>query len=228
LGATAEQVREARERLLAAGSVEGADGRRHELFPVAIGPEEGLALLRWVEHEGARQTLEIGLGYAIATLFIFEGLLANGRDAHHLATDPYQLDAAPHHRTRFAGIGLQILEDAGVRDLVEFHAEESQILLPRLLAEGRRFDLAFVDGNHRFEAVVLDLIYSARLLAEPGVVFVDDVQLPGVRAAVDFGVANLEWTVEEEGSEGESHSWCVLRTGPADAFARPFDAFVPF
>lgn len=45
-----------------------------------------------------------------------------------------------------------------VRDLVEFHAEESQIVLPRLLAEARRFDLAFVDGNHRFEGVFLDLM----------------------------------------------------------------------
>jgi hypothetical protein len=34
-----------------------------------------------------------------------------------------------------------------VRDLVDFHAEESQIVLPRLLAEGRRFDLAFIDGR---------------------------------------------------------------------------------
>jgi hypothetical protein len=38
-----------------------------------------------------------------------------------------------------------------VRELVEFYAEESLVVLPRLLTEGREFDLAFIDGNHRFE-----------------------------------------------------------------------------
>jgi predicted O-methyltransferase YrrM len=64
-------------------------------------------------------------------------------------------------------------------------------VFPRLLAEGREFDLAFIDGNHRFEAVFLDLIYSGRLLKERGCVFVDDVQLPGPTHAVGFCIANL-------------------------------------
>ena len=109
-----------------------------------------------------------------------------------------------------------------MRDLVEFYAEESQLVFPRLLAEGRRFDLAFLDGNHRFEGVFLDLVYAGRLLEEGGIVFADDAQLPGVRRAVDFCVANLGWTVEDEGAEGDVHEWVVLRTGSPDAFMRPF------
>jgi hypothetical protein len=64
--------------------------------------------------------------------------------------------------------------------MVELHAEESQIALPRLLGEARRFHLAFVDGNHRFDGV-----------------FVDDYQLPAVARAVSFCVTNLDWTLEE-------------------------------
>jgi predicted O-methyltransferase YrrM len=131
------------------------------------------------------------------------------------------------HRTTYVGVGLQILEEAGVRDRVEFYAEESQMVLPRLLAEGRRFDLAFLDGNHRFEGVFLDLIYSGRLLKEGGIVFVDDTQLPGVRRAIDFCVANLGWVTEDGGKEGV-HEWLVLRTGPREAFLRPFTEFVDF
>jgi predicted O-methyltransferase YrrM len=200
-----ERVRDVRERLLQDGG----------LFPVAIGPLEGSALHDWVRREGALRTLETGLGYAISTLFICEGLLANGSGARHVAIDPYRLD------------GLQTLEEAGVRDLVEFYNEESQIVLPRLLAEDRRFDLAFIDGNHRFEGVFLDLIYSGRLLEEGGVVFADDVQLPAVRHAVDFCLSNLGWVAEDEGVEGE-HEWVVLRTGPRDVFLRPFDQFSEF
>jgi methyltransferase family protein len=114
-----------------------------------------------------------------------------------------------------------------VREVVEFYEEESQIVLPRLLAEGRRFDVAFIDGNHRFEAVFLDLVYSGRLLQEGGIVFTDDTQLPGVRRAVAFCETNLGWSVEDGGTEGE-HEWLVLRTGSQDAFVRPFDQFVEF
>jgi len=224
-----ERVRRVREQLVAAGSVVArADGGRRELFPVAIGLEEGLALREWVRRERANQTLETGLGFGISTLFICEGLLANASDGQHVAIDPYQFTSLAGHRTMYAGVGLQVLEEAGVRDRVEFHAEESQVVLPRLLAEGRRFDLAFLDGNHRFEGVFLDLVYAGRLLKQRGLVFVDDVQLPGVRKAVSFCAANLGWTIEEEGEEGALHRWIVLRTGPPDVFLRPFDQFVDF
>jgi predicted O-methyltransferase YrrM len=225
---TTEQVRGVRERLVSVGTVVArADGRSRELFPVAIGIEEGLALREWVRKEGALRTLETGLGYAISTLFIFEGLLANGPNGRHVAADPYQFTGLPMHRTTYVGVGLEILEEAGVRDLVEFYAEESQIVLPRLLAEGREFDLAFLDGNHRFEGVFLDLIYAGRLLRERGIVFVDDTQLLGVRRAVDFCVTNLGWDTEEGGEEG-IHEWLVLRTGPHDALLRPYTEFADF
>ena len=227
--ASVERVRRVRERLFETGTVVArADGGVRKLAPVAIGLEEGLALRDRVRTEGALRTLEIGLGYGVATLFVCEGLLANSPAGRHVAVDPYQLEGLPTHRTTYVGVGLQVLEEAGVRELVEFHAEESQIVLPRLLADGRRFELAFVDGNHRFEGVFLDLIYCGRLLDEGGVVFVDDTQLPGVRRAVDFCVANLGWSVEDAGAEGDVHEWAVARTGPHDAFLRPFDELVDF
>jgi predicted O-methyltransferase YrrM len=226
---TAERVREVRERLFAAGTVVAhEDGMRRELFPVAIGLEEGLSLREWLRRERALATLETGLGFGISTLFICEALLANGPGGKHVAADPYQFSGLPEHRTTYVGVGLQILEEAGLRDLVEFYAEESQTVLPRLLAEGRRFDLAFLDGNHRFEGVFLDLVYSGRLLKEGGIVFVDDTQLPGVRRAVDFCVANLGWSVEDRGAEGDVHEWLVVRTGSSEAFLRPLTEFVDF
>jgi predicted O-methyltransferase YrrM len=225
----AERVRNVRERLFAAGTVvAGADGRPRELFPIAIGLGEGLALRDRVRNEGARTTLEVGLGYGIATLFICEGLLENGIGTWHVAIDPYQFAGPDPQRNLFAGIGVENLEEAGVREMVEFHPQESQIVLPRLLADGRRFDLAFIDGTHRFEGVFLDLIYAGRLLEERGIVFVDDAQLPAVRKAIDFCVVNLGWIVEDEGAEGDAHAWTVLRTGGHDVFLRPYTRFVDF
>jgi predicted O-methyltransferase YrrM len=212
-----ERVREVRQRLLAGG----------ELAPIAIGPAEGKTLRDWVQRAGARRTLEVGLGFAVSTLFICEGLLENGGDIGHVALDPYQFESLPVHRTLYEGVGVAALEEAGVRDLVELHVERSETALPRLLAEGRSFDLAFIDGNHRFEGVFLDLAYCGKLLRPGAVVFVDDTQLPAVRHAVRFCISNLGWTVEDEGREDE-HEWVVLRTGSPDAFHRPFESFVEF
>jgi predicted O-methyltransferase YrrM len=212
-----ERVREVRERLLADDS----------LSPIAIGPSEGAALRDWVRREGARRTLEVGLGYAVSTLFICEGLLENGPEVGHVALDPYQFESRPGDRTLYGGVGVATLKEAGVGDLVELIVERSETALPRLLFEGRRFDLAFVDGNHRFEGAFLDLVYCAKLIAPGAVLFADDAQLPAVRRAVQFCVSNLDWTVEGQGSEGE-HEWLVLRTGPPEAFHRPFDSFIEF
>ena len=210
------------QRLLGDGTVVArADGTVHRLFPVAISSAEGEALREWVEREGATRTIEIGLGYGISALSICEGLLANGDPAaRHVAVDPYQA-------TRFGNCGLQVLEEAGVAWLVEHHAQESQIALPRLLSEGRRFDLAFVDGNHRFDGIFLDLIYLGRLLHPGAVVVVDDYQLPAVTRAASFCLTNLGWTLQEVSPVDELHQWAALRTSMAPD-TRPFDYYVEF
>ena len=167
---------------------------------------------------GCDSTIEVGLGYGLSALFICEGLLANGgADAEHVVIDP-------HQHTRFANCGLQFLDDADIADMVEFHAGESQVVLPRLLAEGRRFDLAFVDGNHR-------RVRRARLPRAPrpcgGIVFVDDYQLLAVARAASFFVTNLGWTMEEVSAADELHRWAVLRTS-AVPDTRSFDDFEDF
>src|SRR5215218_10031776 len=109
--ATAERVWQVSERLFQTGTVVAPDGGVRELFPVAIGPAEGLSLRDWIQKEGARATLEAGLGYGVAALCICEGLVSGGPGGRHVAVDPYQFEGLPQHLTRFAGTGLQILEE---------------------------------------------------------------------------------------------------------------------
>jgi predicted O-methyltransferase YrrM len=211
------QVRGVIDRLTREGAVVAtADGARHAIFPVAVTAEDGDVVRRWVMREGAAHTIEIGLGYGMSALHICEGLLATGRaDARHLVIDPFQ-------DSRFADCGLQSLAAAGVADLVEHHAEKSHFVLPELLRAGRQFDLGFVDGNHRFDAVFVDLYYLGLLVKRGGVIVFDDYDLPGIRSAVAFFVTNLNWTIEEA-AEG----WVVLRTA-READTRRFTYFVAF
>ncbi len=202
--AAIQQVRRVIERLVRDGSVvANSDGIEHRIFPVAVSPREGEALRRWVTQEGAAQTIEIGLGYGISALHICEGLLLNGKQAaRHVVLDPNQAG-------RFADCGLQVLEEAGVRQLVEHRAEESQIALPRFLKEGRSFDLGFVDGNHRFDRVFLDLFYLGHLVRKGGIIILDDYSWPGIKRAVSFYLTNLNWRNEERNEDGHQ---VVLRT----------------
>ena len=177
-----------------------SDGTLHKIFPVSASAAEGEALRKWVIREEATQTIEIGLGYGISALHVCEGLLANADPtARHVVIDPYQA-------TRFSDCGLQLLEEAGVAELV---------------------DLAFVDGNHRFDGFFVDLFYLGRLVQPGGIVFVDDYQLPAIARAASFFVTNLGWTLEEVSARDEFHEWAVLRTSVAHD-TRPFDHFIEF
>ena len=133
-----------------------------------------------------------------------------------MAIDPFQ-------EARFSNLGLQFLEEAGVSGMVEHRAERSEAALPRLLGEGKVFDLAFVDGDHRFDGVFVNLFYLGRLVRPHGVVFLDDYQL---RVAAFF-VANLGWGLEEVSGWDDFHKLAVLRTS-AGPNTRPYDFYVGF
>ncbi|MGO9342728.1 MAG: class I SAM-dependent methyltransferase [Acidimicrobiales bacterium] len=216
------RIRRVIDRLTNEGSaVADLDGCFHSIFPVAASPEEGESLRSWVTREDARRTIEVGLGYGVSTMYICDALAEyDDPRASHVAIDPYQ-------NTRFANCALQFLDEAGIRHKVEHLDEESQIVLPRLLGQGRRFDLAFVDGNHRFDRVFLDVVYLGRLLPPGAIVFVDDYQLPSVAKAVSFCLTNLNWSLEERSSVDGRHHWAVLRTN-AQSDVRSFDYFVEF
>lgn len=207
-----QQVYSVIDRLVRDGFIVAeSDGSEHDIFPVAVNSGEGQALLKWIEREGATQTIEIGLGYGISALHICAGLVANALSsnepvaAQHVVMDPFQ-------KSRFANCGRQILEEAGVWSLVDYHNERSEILLPYFLKEGRQFDLGFVDGNHRFDGVFVDLFYLGRLVRKGGIILLDDYHLPGIQHAVSFFETNLGWTIEEKSSSDDKDCWVALRT----------------
>jgi predicted O-methyltransferase YrrM len=220
--AAARQVRTVIESLDREGSTPiNAGGAKADFRTVTITTGEGEALKRWVLNENATHTIEIGLAFGFSALHICEGLLLNGNpDPRHVALDPWQSSG-------YADRGLEILEEAGVKSLVEFHYEESQIALPQFLKEGRQFDLAFVDGNHRFDRVFLDLYYLGHLVRRGGIIILDDINLPGIERAASFFINNLEWKIEEMSPPGDKHHWVVLRTSE-DEDTRDFRYFVEF
>src|ERR687895_2672270 len=171
------------------GSVPGTAGNTIELAPHSIEREQGKALRDLAIAEGAERTIEVGLALGMSALFLCQAVLPRG--GRHVAVDPFQAES-------WNGAGMRTLREAGVEDLVEVIEEESQLALPRLVTECREFDLAFVDGDHRFEGVFLDLYFMTRLVRPGGLVVVDDMWMPAVRTAVAYLERNLAVTLETD------------------------------
>jgi predicted O-methyltransferase YrrM len=168
------------------GAVLDERDERINLAPHSIERDQGEALSRLALTERAARTIEVGLALGMSALFVCQAVLERG--GRHVAIDPYQ-------RESWNGAGLRTLREAGVEDMVEVIQEESQLALPRLVREGREFDLAFIDGDHRFESVFLDIYFMTRLVRPRGLIVVDDMWMPAVRLAVAYVERNLGATL---------------------------------
>lgn len=216
-----DRVRAVIDDVIERGTEIADDGDMHSLFPVAIPPAEGEALRDVVARTGAARTIETGLGYGVSSLYICEGLLIAGHpEPRHVAIDPYQSQ-------RFANIGLRLLHRAGLDDVVDHIEQRSEIALPAIVDKAGPFDVAFLDGNHRYDGVFVDLFYLGRVLRPGGAVFLDDYQLPGVRRAAAFFVTNLGWAFDEISPEDGEHQWALMSTATR-ADERPYDFFIEF
>ena len=170
------------ERIRASGYVEDAEGKTYQAKASAVSFEAGALLYDFIRAARPVRTLEVGMAYGISTLFICQAHRDNGSGTH-TAIDPFE-------ESVFKSIGLLNLERAKLRDLVQFHPVPSGEVLPQLCTRNERYDFAFIDGNHRFDYVLVDFFYVDRLLEVGGHVAFDDIWMPGVRKAASFVSTN--------------------------------------
>ncbi len=60
---------------------------------------------------------------------------------------------------------------------LRFIADRSELVLPKLAADGETYNIAFIDGNHGWPAVFVDFCYLNYMLTEHGLLIVDDLHL---------------------------------------------------
>lgn len=219
--AAANGLTRVRERVYLTGRAAGESGRELEAFPTAMKAEAGSVLRHLAQRERAVRTIETGFAFGLSAMFILEGALAAGAGAvRHVAIDPFQ-------KRDWDNAGLRALREAGVSHLLELVEEDSALALPRMVAEGRRFDMGFVDGGHLFENAFIDIFYLQRLVRPGGLIVIDDLWMPAIRAAVAYFTRNAG--MAEEGLDGfeGAKRFSILRT-PESPVKRPWDHFVEF
>jgi predicted O-methyltransferase YrrM len=76
-------------------------------------------------------------------------------------------------------------------DRLDLRVGDSGDVLPAL--EPTPIDILLIDGGHGFPVPILDFHYGARRIVEGGVLVIDDLGLPAVRAMVRFVDADPRW-----------------------------------
>jgi hypothetical protein len=197
------------------------EGNVVDPFTASIPSTDGMVLYENIVEMKARKTLETGMSYGMSTLFMCQALKENG-GGNHVAIDPEE-------STTWRSIGILNVEKAGFQDMVRLYEAPSYKILPQLVTEGERFDLAFIDGLHLFDAVLIDFFYMDKLLDIGGRIVLHDTFMPSVRKALAFILRNTSYKPVDKYNGGLPMFWRWgglmlrnLREAPLDLYASAF------
>lgn len=197
-------------------SIELEGGKKIALDKVTrISIEQGLLLHSLAVDNNVVRSLEIGFAYGFSTVWILDALRGK-ENAKHIAVDPFE-------RTVWESVGLTQIEKLG--PLADFRWIEDYSIhaLSDMIRQKQRFDFVFIDGNHRFDDVIVDFYLCDQVLRDGGLLILDDLWMPSVRSAINFVVANRFYRREPSAVNNAA----VFRKLAGDK-ARRWDNFVPF
>lgn len=197
------------DEVLDRGWVPDGNGGRRQVIG-AVSKQEARVLGDLISDYGCQRTLETGVALGISTLAITQAVSEQG--GIHYGIDPLQ-------RSEHRGAALDLLEEHRLSQSFELREGPSHVELPRLLEEGHRFDLVFIDGWHTFDNKLLDYFYGDRMLSVGGWLVVHDLWFPSVRKLLGF--VRGQGTYEIDSIRGGPWSWrAKLRRKAAAAVNR--------
>lgn len=123
-----------------------------------------------------KTVIEIGCFEGLTTFGLTEIMVQQNPSYKHYAIDPYDMsDDLPLDVLNEAGqLFMSNLEEFKYKDNVEFIHDTSWNGLLKLLHRGVKADLIYIDGDHRAETVLNDLVLAFGLLDVGGVILCDD------------------------------------------------------
>jgi predicted O-methyltransferase YrrM len=144
--------------------------------------EQGAIMNEIMRSHSVKRSLEIGFCYGFSTIWMIDALRQK-RDALHVAIDPYE-------KTLWHGIGITQVNRlaSGVR--FEWIENFSIHALSDLIRKEEKFDFIYIDGNHRFDDVIVDFYLSNEALRIGGLIAFDDMWMNAVRTATNFILSN--------------------------------------
>ena len=119
------------------------------------------------------KTLEVGFGYGRSACYI---MAATG-DVHTVM-DPFQ-----NHYGRQA---LKNVEACGFGEKLTFLEEYSHHVLPEMVKDGKKYDVIFIDGDHKFDGIFVDFYYADMLVNQGGSILFHDTWMRSTQLVMSF------------------------------------------
>jgi predicted O-methyltransferase YrrM len=158
------------------GQVQDKQGNKYPLR-AGVDEREGNFLKELIEQYRPMNTIEIGCANGISSLYICSAL-EKYKGARHTIVDPGQTAV-------WKNIGIQNLRKANI-DFFELIEKPSELALPELLAQKKKFDFCFIDGWHTLDHTLIDFFYLNRLMAPGSIVVIDDITLPAINKLIRY------------------------------------------
>lgn len=172
------------DEMYSATKLKGADGLVEIDSITRIDKTAGSELNRLVRENETTKSLEIGLAYGFSTIWIMDALSPDGS---HIALDPFQSSywhgVGATQARRLSSKRFQLLEEYSIHALSDFiRARES-------------FDFIFIDGNHRFDDVLVDFYLADQVLKVGGLLVLDDIWMASIRTVLAYVLANRAYQI---------------------------------
>jgi predicted O-methyltransferase YrrM len=152
----------------------GYGGSTYEIdLNTKVSPLEGMWIYNLCCTVEPEATLEVGLAYGFSMLFILAALKQNGHGSH-TAIEPFPWKGIAHAKAAETGMPLECIEEISERAAVD------------LARQGREFEIIFIDGNHRFDNVLIDFTLLAPICRQGGYIILDDMWLKSIRRVARF------------------------------------------
>lgn len=175
------------EKIYSTNAVEDNEGNFIDVFPVATPKIIADFLYEYIQSYNSQKTIEIGMAYGLSSVAICQAHTDRGSGSH-IAIDPSQ-------STKWKSIGKLNVAKAGLAQRLRVMEESSVTALPKLLAQGEKFTLAFIDGCHLFDYTLLEFFYLDMLLEVGGAIVFDDLWMPSIRKTVSFVLKNRAYEI---------------------------------
>jgi predicted O-methyltransferase YrrM len=181
---------------------------------IRISIEQGAIMHKLMRSHSIKQSLEVGFAYGYSTVWMLDALQSRS-NAFHVAIDPWE-------EHTFHGIGLSQVKRLGFGVKFEWIKNFSIHALSDLIRKGEKFDFIYIDGNHRFDDVIVDFHFSEKLLRPGGLAVFDDLWMNSVRTATNFIVNNLPYEIIPQPVE---NMLALRKTGNVTSRSSQFNNF---
>jgi predicted O-methyltransferase YrrM len=173
--------------MYSASQLRGTAGDQPLRNQVKISIAEGAQINQIIRQSETNKSLETGFAYGFSTVWILDALRSK-RNSRHVAIDPFEI-------TKYGGVGLHQVKRLSAAPGFEWIADYSIHALSKLIKSEEKFDFIFIDGDHRFEGVLVDFYLSDQLVRPGALMVFDDMWMPSIRTVVNFILTNRQYKI---------------------------------